>query len=353
MQIFDNLRVALQLFFCVDRMLQLLRYACVCGYKTCNFSDCASMTLIIAACTNRKSRRPATDLSSGTLPTASVEDLAHVWIDRLGKAENFVRAGELYAGRGPAIAVRLSTELPAQLKFVSAGLGVVDAERRVPAYDLTVAPSVDGIARRVTPAERFDAREWWGLVTAQSPFGGSLRQAMQESGNDLVLVALPSIYLCMLEREFASLEADECARLRIFTGASGRYIPTEIVELVMPYDQRLDGPDSDISGTRSDFPMRALAHFARTILPNCRHVDVNGHAEAVHRALAGWRLPTKIANARYEDDELRALVGKHWERARGQSGKMLRLFRGELGIACEQSRMSRLVAEVRNRRDGK
>ena len=311
------------------------------------------MTVIIAACTNRKSMPPAAELSAGTLPVASIEVLARIWTDRLGKAENLIPAAQLYAGRGPAIAARLSSELPAQLKFVSAGLGVVDAERHVPAYDLTVALSVDGIARRVMPAEKFDPTEWWGLVTAQSPFGGSLRQAMQESGSDLVLVALPSVYLGMLEREFALLEADECARLRIFTGASDRDIPPRITGLVMPYDQRLDGPDSDISGPRSDFPMRALAHFAKTVLPNCMHVDVNGHSEAVHRALGGWRLPPKVANARYKDDELRALVGQHWERVRGQSGKMLRLFRDELGIACEQARMSRLVAEVRNRKDGK
>lgn len=308
------------------------------------------MTVIIAACTNRKRIRPATDLMAGTLPSAPLDELARIWTERLRSAEGLIPAGQLYAGRGPAIAARLSRELPAQLKFVSAGLGVVDAAEPVPAYDLTVAPSADGIGGRIASVGTLDPADWWALITARSPFGGTLRQTLQAAGDSLVLLALPGIYLGMLARELGSLSAKERARIRIFTGANGRFVPPQAAGLVMPYDARLDGPDSSIAGTRSDFPMRALAHFADTIL-SAGHANADSHAQAVRQALNGWRIPAMQARARYSDDELRALVSQHWEEARGQSGRMLRLFRDELGIACEQARMSRLVADVRNRRE--
>ena len=48
-----------------------------------------------------------------------------------------------------------------------------------------------------------------------------------------------------------------------------------------------------------------------------------------------------------DDEEIKSIIRKHWHDVEGRSGKMLRLFRDHLMIACEQKRFSDLFKEVK------
>src|SRR5436190_130322 len=60
--------------------------------------------------------------------------------------------------------------------------------------------------------------------------------------------------------------------------------------------------------------------------------------------------PARVARARHDDESLRALLHQHWEAAGGSSSRLLRLFRDQLHIACEQGRFATLAREVRTER---
>jgi hypothetical protein len=119
----------------------------------------------------------------------------------------------------------------------------------------------------------------------------------------------------------------------------------------MPYDDRLDGPDSTNRGTRSDFAGRALRHFAELTRGEPQGHSAAEHAAKVSATLDGWRMPAKVARIRHDDAALLDLIRAHWDAERGSSSRLLRRFRDDLGIACEQGRFAKLAREVRSERE--
>jgi hypothetical protein len=48
------------------------------------------------------------------------------------------------------------------------------------------------------------------------------------------------------------------------------------------------------------------------------------------------------------DQEIANMIRNQWELGKGQSSRILRLIRHELGIACEQSRFKKIYHSVKN-----
>ena len=116
--------------------------------------------------------------------------------------------------------------------------------------------------------------------------------------------------------------------------------------ILMPYDGRLNGRNSALPGTGTDFAARALADFTRWILPELPDADLNAHREAVVRRISSWAYNSLVIRERHTDEQLSALISQHWNDAGRSASRMLRYFRDELGIACEQARFSRLFARA-------
>lgn len=307
----------------------------------------AFVPLVITTCTNRK-RKPISDaLHASALPEAHLATLAGEWGRRLASAGERFSAGDLYGGRSFQAAVKAARELDAELMIVSAGLGLVSADQKVPSYACTIlAGASDSVAARATAP--FVASEWWSAVTAASPFGRSLAAVASEA-EGLICAALSDAYIDMIAGDLLALPEQARARLRIFTRAPLENIAPALQPLVMPYDDRLDGADSPIRGTRSDFAGRALAHFVDAVAG----ADVGAgrsaaeHADAVSAALSPWRMPVRVDRARRDDATMLGLIRDHWDATGGSSTRLLRRFRDELGIACEQGRFAALANTVR------
>lgn len=306
------------------------------------------VALVITTCTNRK-RKPISDaLHASSLPQAKLADLAAEWTRRLVVETARYPAGEIYGGRAFQEATAATGLLDARLLIVSAGLGLVEANASVPPYACTVLiGALDSIAGRAI--DPMTAAEWWARLNAASPFSVSLAKAVSVTPG-LVCAALSEAYIDMIGAELVALPEVDRLRLRIFTRAPLARIAPALRPFMMPYDDRLDGPDSPIKGTRSDFAARALHHFARSIASGEDRRPVNAHAGAVRAAVAQWRYPIRFERVRHDDDALLALIRAHWDAEGGSSSRLLRRFRDDLNIACEQGRFAALARTVRAER---
>jgi hypothetical protein len=304
--------------------------------------------IVITACSRRKCGHPSSELVADALPAGPLDAVAREWGQRLGQAKPIQAAKALYQGRAFREAEHAAGRLQARLHVASAGLGLLGAETRVPSYACTINP---GLADSIAPRIRGDwsARSWWGAIMHCSPFATPLRDVVR-TGDGLILVALPETYLDMLGGDLVALTARDRARLRIFTRASPLRLAADLGAQTMPYDARLDGPDSENRGTIVDFASRALAHFVGTILVDGDQRDATAHSEAVMRGLENWRLPLAVARDRRSDEEIVSLMHSHWEAAGRSATRLLRMFRDDLKIACEQERFARLARKVRQER---
>lgn len=299
------------------------------------------MTLVITNCSKRKRAPLDPTLHAGDLEAGPTESVAYDWSERLRAAKPVGAAGDLYAGRAFVEASRAAAALGGSLAIVSAGLGLVHATIAVPAYSLTtVHRDPDNILRKVDGV----APEWWAALQTRSPFGSAAIQSEQ----GLILAALSSSYLTMIADDWANWPAERLARLRLFTKERPRGVADGLTKAWMPYDDRLDAI-SGYAGTQGDFAQRAMRHFARTIGDQGA---LDQDRDAVRRSLEGLTARQVPARVRHTNEEIKALIGAHWETVAGRSGAMLRHLRDTLGVACEQGRFKGLFAEVAMERGG-
>jgi hypothetical protein len=151
----------------------------------------------------------------------------------------------------------------------------------------------------------------------------------------------------MIEPEIEQLPPERLSRTRVFTGPSFRFRDGRLNRLLMPYDARLDGPDSPAPGTATDFSSRALCDFSKFVLPGAPEATPEEHSAAVVHRLEQWSAAIRPERRRQSDADLLAIIRANWRYAGGSASQMLRWLRSELGIACEQGRMRNLHSTVR------
>lgn len=306
------------------------------------------MAMVLTSCTNRKRVPAPRELTASSVRPGSLEKVAEEWIGRLARADGAAAASHLYCGRAFRQAEAAAAHLTAEFWVVSAGLGVVSADTIVPSYSLTVVPGTpDSIVGRIaggaTPAE------WWQALCAYSLFGASLSCRIKSTRGPL-LIALSGPYLAMIGQDLLALPEKTRSRLRIFTLASRASLPQDLSKYVMPYDARFDGAGSPMPGTRGDFAQRALAHFVESVLSDNPKGMFEEHADAVGQMMSKLRPPKAISRTKASDDEILALIHRHWSKLNGQSSRMLRYLRDDLQVACEQSRFRDLFRAARDAR---
>jgi hypothetical protein len=236
------------------------------------------------------------------------------------------------------------------MAVASAGLGLLDAAAAaIPSYNCTIVDGVpDSLSVKVT--DGFSRRAWWRQLGRVSPFSIDLQEMVARASGGLILAALSDGYLDMMSDDLEALPGPELAMLRVFTRAPAARIAPGLRPYVMPYDDRLDGPGSPIKGTRSDFAGRALRHFAGVVLASLPNATIKVHANAVTAALSELPYPEQIQRNRLEDDEIVKRIHEHWDAAAGGTARLLRIFRDQLNIGCEQGRFAQLVRQARAER---
>src|SRR5262249_30285748 len=118
--------------------------------------------------------------------------------------------------------------------------------------------------------------------------------------------------------------------------------PSRLLRCILPYDNRLDGPDSPIPGTRGDFSSRAMRHFVEQVWPEQNYGSIEKHKAAISRRLAKWRRPKFVSRPSKTDEEIIRLIKKNWKSIEGKCSIGLRYLRDVEKVACEQGRFSAL-----------
>jgi hypothetical protein len=161
------------------------------------------------------------------------------------------------------------------------------------------------------------------------------------------VIGLPSSYLRMIAPALGQLSAEACRKIRITGGRFASELDPRLEAARLPYDDRLDGPESTLPGTKSDFAARAARHFVENVLLYEPAAGTDIHRAQVEAMMSKWTRPIAKLGARMSDAEIKSIVRENWERAQGRNTKLLRILRDELNVACEQKRFQGLAAEIR------
>ncbi len=281
-------------------------------------------------------------LSARNLTAGSLQEVAKQWSECIHFASDRAKPDDLYCGRAYREGRLAADLIGAELAILSAGHGIVREYQEIAAYGLTVAPGkADSIQCKI-PDEEWSSAKWWRALGDYAAASISLSEFFGQSAADLVLVALSENYAKLLSSELAGLDEQFARKMRVFGAGLAKHLPANIEPRLMPYDARLNGPQSPIKGTMTDFPTRALHHFA-----NALHEGLlRGRSSAEDRCqvdemLKGWTAPAIPVRKKMSDQEVISFVLDNWEKTEGRSGASLRLLR-DSGNACEQSRFKDL-----------
>lgn len=299
--------------------------------------------MIVSACSNRKKAPIDPSLHAARLTAGYLPDVVKQWRSLLVSAPTPHTAQTLYAGRSFAEAAWAARTAGMPHYIVSAGLGLVGPTMSVPAYALTTVGSTDeNVLEKCPPGTT--PQDWWRCA-----FTPGVLTELISASQDRVFLGLPSVYLEMVQHDLVSLSDANLSKVRIFTGGGNTLRGTKLAQNILHYDSRLDGPDSPIPGTKSDFASRALRHFFEFTQQTSGN-DLPTDRALVDAALLGMRVPVLPKRERRSDIEIREALIQAWTRAKGNRQILLRHLRDVLLVSCEQSRFARIARELEEER---
>lgn len=298
--------------------------------------------IVVTSCSNRKKHKPSEQLRARHLPRGTIEQVTQSWFDRVQGADTRHLPRALYCGRGYREAEKAANRFGADPFIISAGLGLLRPIDQVPAYDLTLSrKSNDCILKPIV--KPIQLSEWWTAIGAHRGEKNRLSSLLLDNVGTIVLLACSSDYLSLVIEDLGKLPTEERQRVRIFGPQNAQQKFTTVAAMVMPYDERFDGPDGPLRGTKADFAQRCLSHYVTNIWPvHQGNVTLEEDKVLLEMLAEGWRSPTLIVRETKDDEEIINLVPNLWNRANGKSGRMLRILRDEENIACEQGRFAQL-----------
>ena len=307
--------------------------------------------VVIIPCTEQKREAPLPELMAKSLPYAEVDVVANSWSERVKNSQNNFLSQNLYCGRSFQEAKKASEAVQADLLIISAGLGLVERGEEIPAYNLTVAPNQTASINTKITSANFTPAQWWTTLKKINTPKFDLKDKIQKLNPELILIALSENYSKLLFEELVALNGKLVAKVRIFGLGLNRHLPDNMKNNLLPYDMRLNGPDSDRQGTITDLASRAIRHFCENLqLDKINGVNLKDDIDSVEKLLKTWRYPDKILRSKQTDEEVIEFAVTNWEKVGGRSSAMLRLLRDE-GLACEQSRFKDLFHEVRKKKE--
>lgn len=293
---------------------------------------------IITICSAGKRVRQST-LIADALGAGVQATVAAQWRTILERGATAKRADQLYRGRAFSVARGLAETTGADFRVLSAGLGYVTASTLIPTYDLTVRSSGPGsVVARIEG--RFDPVGWWERIQ-KGPFATNFVDDVK--GRPLILLCLSRAYAKMVAPDLVQIADANPTALRIFGLSIATALPQTLLPFVMPYDERLETVGR--SGTRVDFPQRALADFVNHVLPTA--FDIAAQRRGVEQRLEGARPLSRPPQRRVDDSTVKDLILAHAPGLGWRNSDMLAHLRHVAGVSCEQRRFATLFRTVK------
>ncbi len=294
---------------------------------------------IVTTCTDRKRSAAVLGPRARALSRGTQQELGAHWRHAVASSRDVLPAHAIYCGRSFREAETAATTAQGELLVISAGLGLIDASAKIPRYDLTLTRgSDDDISTRCT--EEFDPTLWWSQVNGDLAY--PIARRLRQDNDRIFVICLSRAYAKMVLQDLLSLGLRERSRLRLIGPSLGKYIAGELKPYVLPYDRRIDAPNSPYAGTLSDFAGRAARHFTTEIFPHFPNNDSLAHAKAVETALSFWQAIPRPPRTSMTDDGIINAITRSLPSIGPNSARMLRHLRDGLAISCEQRRFSSL-----------
>lgn len=293
--------------------------------------------IVITNCTARKKSGIPTVIFSPK--ETSIEKIANEWKTIVENQPTHLPAKSLYVGRSINEAKNVSDELNAPLYIISAGMGLIEANQKIPRYDLSAsgkATELGKILRQHSATKSY----WWRLLASENRLTNLVHQYPYAN----LFLALPSDYLELIKTDLSEISPNDLSRIKVFTSPAGQKRIADVSGVeVLPYDERLESIPG-YNGTRSDFPQRALKHFIFRLKGHLLPTDIA--SKLVVSTLGASEYKCIPKRKRLEDSEICQLILQAWETYGGNSAKILRHLRDKELIACEQGRFARLRKHV-------
>lgn len=291
----------------------------------------------LTTCTDRKRFPVPPQLDAADLRPGRQASVVQRWRKRTSSASVVAPATRVYCGRSFQEALIGAKKANADFRIISGGLGLLRGDQLIPSYSLSlVRQSKDFIGSKVTD-ETFSPHRWWREV--QYDAGTQpISELVCANPNAVVVIGISNSYLSLIAEDLASLDRRDVPRIRLIGKSIENVCPPQLQQCILPYDDRLDGPDSVIRGTRGDFSSRAMRHFIECVLLETKTSSLTAHKAMVSRLIALWRAPKPISRVSKTDDEIVHLIKRSWKSIQGQSSRGLRHLRDVDKVACEQGR---------------
>jgi hypothetical protein len=304
-------------------------------------------TIFISTCTSRKTFKSENMPCAGELHENSLEEAAKSWRSLIREQTELIEAKRLYCGTGFSNALRASTKLAADHWIISAGLGLIRADEKIPTYNLTLNGNGEsGIRPRIKTD--FNPQKWWEAINKSKSGISTIAKLVTSRPKAAVILALSKPYLELIVSDLAAIPEKQLNRIRIVGPAKSQNLPDIINDLILPYDERLDGPRSPNRGTKSDFAQRAALHFATAIWANNKNGSFLQHSNSLEISLNTMGRTVIRLGEKKTDAEICEVIKDNWINCKGQSTIMLRMLRHQFNYACEQTRFRKLFLIVRN-----
>lgn len=300
---------------------------------------------IITNCSKRKKLKAQQNLMAMNLKAASINQVAKEWCEKINKTtQDRLLARDQYVGRSFNEIKSIEIIQKFNWNIISAGLGFISSEDEIPSYDLTITRgSPNSIAHKFNC--RSSISEWWQKIN-ELYYRQSypVAELINQNKDTLFLFALTKSYFNLIHTEFTKIH--DKSNVRLFGFRDSNDLDTEVKEYFLPYDSSFDGPDSENNGIKNDYPRRVLRHYVEQIISQLKEPDFKEESKMV-RAYLSEKAPQKILkNKSFPDDYIIEKIKDYKSESYPTHRKLLKHFRHDLGIACEESRFKTLFHEV-------
>jgi len=296
--------------------------------------------VVVTNCSNIK-RRSGAPLTPA-LSYRNLEDLCAAWVSKVQKACDLVSVRKTYGGRTFTESLSACDLLGAELYVISAGLGLVHAEDKIPHYNLTVSNGNGSIAPWLS-VKNHEPYEWWSLLNRKLNKSYPIFHLAKKNAG--LILALPSTYLGLISAELSMLNDEIRGKIIIITSTAGQQmLSSELRARCLPYDERLDGA-KEYQGTRNDFPQRALKHLVNEI--DFQNNSINTVQKKILNYLKSYEKPIFPDRVKVDDKQIKKLISENWSKYDGKRSNLHRFLRDIALVACEQKRFGNLWNEVK------
>ena len=304
-------------------------------------------TLLITPCSDRKCGKTPDFMRATSLISGPIDDVATEWLRKVSENPGKTKAINMYAGRSFSELRKVTQTGDADLMIISAGLGLVGGDEMVPNYGITVSRgSVESVFNKISSK---DVREqdWWRSLKIHGGEQFDFNKSVDFKKYDLILLMLTKSYSKMIVDELSQINEFGIKKLRLVGVGIEKYLPEKLKPCVLPYDQRLNGPDSGYQGTMTDLPARCAVDFINCVKSNPElGIDLETDIKFVSDRLSKLRMPIVPTRQKLSDDEVKNFIDDNWFGAGTTHQGSLKNLR-ESGKACEQGRFGKIFREVK------